>query len=114
MREDAIRKYLSNSDSNKSRAIDLHVVNFSLNSPDGSKELLENCTFSLNQGRKYGLIGSNGVGKTTLLKAIANYECPGVPAHLRIVHVEQETRGDGYSALQTILRGDIEREIFNS
>ena len=28
-----------------------------------------------------------------------------------VVHVEQETRGDGYSALQTILRGDVEREI---
>lgn len=111
IREDALRKYLSESDSSKSKNVDLHINNFSLNSPDGSKELLENCTFSLNQGRVYGLIGSNGVGKTTLLKAIANYECPGVPSHLRIVHVEQECRGDGYSALQTILRGDIEREI---
>lgn len=97
--------------SSRSRSIDIHVNNYNLSSPDGSKELLENASFSLNMGRRYGLIGSNGVGKTTLLKAISHYEINSIPTHLRIIHVEQECRGDNYSALQTVLKNDIEREI---
>lgn len=111
LKEKALKTYLSNSDSGRSTAVDIHVNNYFMTSPDGSKELLHNANFSLNQGRIYGLIGSNGVGKTTLFKALAHYEVPGVPSHLRVVHVEQECRGDGYSALQTVLKADIEREI---
>ena len=36
-----------------------------------------------------GLIGKNGVGKTTLLKYIANFDIPGFPTHHRILHVKQ-------------------------
>jgi hypothetical protein len=39
------------------------------------------------------------------------YEVPGVPSHQRVVHVEQECRADGYSALQTVFKADIDREI---
>ncbi len=110
-KEMALKMYLSNSGSNKTRNVDIHVSGFSMTSPDGSKELLQNANFSLNIGRRYGLIGSNGVGKTTLLKCFAHYEIPGLPTHLRIVHVEQECRGDNYSALQTVMRADVEREV---
>jgi len=111
LREEALKTYLSNTNSGKSRAIDIHINNFSLNSPDGSKELLHNVTVSLNQGRVYGLIGANGVGKTTFLRAIANYEVPGFPTHIRVLHVEQEARGDHRTALETVLQADIEREV---
>lgn len=111
LKEEAVKKYLSTLHLGKSRSVDIHISGFSMTSPDGSKELLQNGTCTLSQGRVYGLIGSNGVGKTTLLKAFAFYEVPNFPTHIRVVHVEQESRGDGYSALQTVVRADIEREV---
>ena len=38
--------------------------------------LLDNISFSINQGDKIGLIGINGTGKTTLLKLLTNIEEP--------------------------------------
>lgn len=40
------------------------------------KDILNNISFSLNQGEKAGIIGANGIGKTTLLKIIAGEEKP--------------------------------------
>jgi len=37
----------------------------------GGKTLLDNASLKLAFGRKYGLIGRNGIGKTTLLNHIA-------------------------------------------
>jgi ATP-binding cassette, subfamily F, member 3 len=34
----------------------------------GKKSLLENASLVLAKGRRYGFIGRNGVGKTTLLR----------------------------------------------
>jgi ATPase subunit of ABC transporter with duplicated ATPase domains len=45
----------------------------------------------INYGRKYVLIGRNGLGKTTILNNIARKEIEGIPHHLQILHVEQET-----------------------
>eukprot|EP00879_Flechtneria_rotunda_P033022 GHRR01036538.1.p1 GENE.GHRR01036538.1~~GHRR01036538.1.p1 ORF type:complete len:115 (-),score=20.52 GHRR01036538.1:54-398(-) len=38
----------------------------------GAKILLNNATMRLIRGRRYGLCGPNGVGKSTLMRAIAN------------------------------------------
>jgi len=66
--------------------------------------------FYINYGFKYGLVGRNGVGKTSLLRAIANGELNhGIPEFLNVVHVEQEIAGDDRSALQTVLDADKER-----
>lgn len=46
-------------------------------------------SLTLAYGRRYGLIGRNGVGKSTLLRHIALREVP-VPAHITILFVEQE------------------------
>jgi ATP-binding cassette subfamily F protein 3 len=46
--------------------INLSDVTFSY----GDKLILENVTFSLNEGERVGLIGANGEGKTTLIKLI--------------------------------------------
>lgn len=53
-------------------------------------ELLERTTIRLGHGRRYGLIGSNGVGKTTLLRRIAAGAVPGWPLHMRSYLVQQE------------------------
>ena len=36
----------------------------------GIQEVLKNITFSINEGDKVGIIGSNGEGKSTLFKII--------------------------------------------
>ncbi|CAN0414737.1 unnamed protein product, partial [Hapterophycus canaliculatus] len=53
-------------------------------------ELLERTTVRLGHGRRYGLIGANGVGKTTLLRRIAAGAVPGWPLHMRSYLVQQE------------------------
>uniref|UniRef100_A0A674A6M8 ATP-binding cassette sub-family F member 3 n=1 Tax=Salmo trutta TaxID=8032 RepID=A0A674A6M8_SALTR len=60
-------------------------------------------------GRRYGLIGRNGLGKTTLLKMLASRSLR-VPAHITILHVEQEVAGDDTGALQSVLESDTVRE----
>ena len=41
-------------------------------------------------GRRYGLIGRNGTGKTTFLRALAAHQIKGIPPTCQILHVEQE------------------------
>ncbi len=38
----------------------------------GSSKILDNCSFSVANGEIYGLVGKNGIGKTTLLKIISH------------------------------------------
>jgi ATPase subunit of ABC transporter with duplicated ATPase domains len=54
------------------------------------RDLLEHATLKLVHGRRYGLVGANGVGKSTLLRALARGLLPAFPRHLRVVHVEQD------------------------
>ncbi len=42
----------------------------------GRKEILSNINLTLTQGKIYGLLGENGVGKTTLLKIISGLQKP--------------------------------------
>jgi ATP-binding cassette subfamily F protein 3 len=69
---------------------DVNLANVSLASPTGTS-LLEGANLTFAHGRKYGLIGRNGVGKSTLLREISSYELDGFPQHLRVLHVEQGT-----------------------
>jgi ATP-binding cassette subfamily F protein 3 len=55
----------------------------------GGKQLLETTNLKLAYGRKYGLVGRNGIGKTCLMNALARGEFPKMPAHLQILLVEQ-------------------------
>ena len=45
----------------------------------GGKALLENATLRLVRGRKYGLVGRNGIGKTCLINAISRSEIEKFP-----------------------------------
>jgi ATP-binding cassette subfamily F protein 3 len=73
--------------------------------------LLDNGELKLAYNRRYGLVGKNGVGKTTLLKAIAAFEIEGMPRHHRILHVRQELTPSGgeISVLNAVLEADVER-----
>jgi ATPase subunit of ABC transporter with duplicated ATPase domains len=53
------------------------------------KTLLDNTSVKLVFGKKYGLVGRNGIGKTCLMNALARGEFPKMPNHLQILLVEQ-------------------------
>lgn len=61
----------------------------------GAKILLNNATLRLKRGRRYGLCGPNGVGKSTLMRAIANGQVEGFPpkTELRTIYVEHDIDG---------------------
>ncbi|KAI9290422.1 hypothetical protein K502DRAFT_274529, partial [Neoconidiobolus thromboides FSU 785] len=57
---------------------------------------LNNTSFKLYKGRRYGLCGPNGAGKSTLMRAIANGQLDGFPSpdELKTVFVEHSLQGD--------------------
>ncbi|XP_032446883.1 ATP-binding cassette sub-family F member 3 [Xiphophorus hellerii] len=93
--------------SGKNRSYDIRIENFDISF--GERCLLQGAELSLASGRRYGLIGRNGLGKTTLLKMLASRNLR-VPAHISILHVEQEVAGDDTIALQSVLESDTKRE----
>jgi len=56
-----------------------------------------------------GLVGRNGSGKTSFLRAMAMHAIDGIPKNCHILHVEQEVVGDDTTALQCVLNADVER-----
>ncbi|KAM6223110.1 ATP-binding cassette sub-family F member 3 isoform 1-T1 [Rhynchocyon petersi] len=93
--------------SGKNKSYDVRIENFDVSF--GDRLLLTGADVNLAWGRRYGLVGRNGLGKTTLLKMLANRSLR-VPAHLSLLHVEQEVAGDDTSALQSVLESDTVRE----
>lgn len=71
--------------------------------------LLQGADLLLAFGRRYGLVGRNGLGKTTLLRMIS---CKSlrIPSHISVLHVEQEVVGDDTPALESVLQCDTVRE----
>lgn len=51
--------------------------------------LLQGADLTLAYGRRYGLVGRNGLGKSTLLRMISGGQLR-IPSHISILHVEQE------------------------
>ncbi|KAF6253822.1 hypothetical protein COO60DRAFT_386745 [Scenedesmus sp. NREL 46B-D3] len=86
---------------------DIHLENFCVS--NGGKELVVDASVSLAVGRRYGLIGRNGTGKTTFLRALSTREIPGLPPSCQVLHVEQEVVGDDTPVLQVVLECDTER-----
>lgn len=75
----------------------------------GGKALLENATIKLVRGKKYGLIGRNGIGKTMMINSISRGEIEKFPTDIHMLQVEQEVVGDDETVLSHILACDVER-----
>jgi elongation factor 3 len=62
----------------------------------GTKILLHNTTMRLKRGAKYGLLGGNESGKSTLMRSIANGSVEGFPdpSTVRTVFVEADILGE--------------------
>ncbi|KAM4658744.1 ATP-binding cassette sub-family F member 3 isoform 3-T3 [Amazona ochrocephala] len=93
--------------SGKNKSYDVRIENFDVSF--GERALLAGADLNLAFGRRYGLVGRNGLGKTTLLKMIASRSLH-IPSHISILHVEQEVAGDDTPALQSVLECDTTRE----
>lgn len=65
-------------------------------------ELIKDCVLELNVGRRYGLLGANGCGKSMLLEAIARRELP-VPKHVDIYHLREEAEPSERTALEAVV-----------
>ena len=65
----AERKEKPSADGTVKKVATLHIENFDISF--GSQVLLKNANLHLSVGRRYGLVGRNGYGKTTLLRALA-------------------------------------------
>ncbi|KAL3924137.1 MAG: hypothetical protein SGILL_001233 [Bacillariaceae sp.] len=95
----------------KGKDMDVNLPNISLSLDNGTM-LLEQGDLKFAYQRRYAIIGENGVGKTTLLNRIANWEdLEGFPQHLRVLHVKQElhTENEETTVLDAVLDADIER-----
>ncbi|GBG30245.1 ATP-binding cassette protein, putative [Hondaea fermentalgiana] len=92
---------------NKSEDVLIENVNISVG---GGKSLLEDATLQIVSGRRYGLIGRNGVGKSTLLRHISKRQLEGFPSYLRVVHVEQEAVANATPVIEVLLMADEERQ----
>lgn len=68
----------------------------------GSRSLLSEAHLRLFPGR-YGFIGANGTGKTTLLRAMAQRQIPGYPPECLTILVEQEDIGDDRTPVEAVL-----------
>ena len=104
--------YDSNVGAKKKRNMNMNiqVPNFDLHIGKGQM-LLDNAELKINYGKRYGIIGRNGIGKSVLLRAISSREGPFscIPTWYSILHVEQEIVGDDRSPLEVVLASDRER-----
>jgi ATP-binding cassette subfamily F protein 2 len=63
------------------RSRDLKIESYSLNYH--GRVLIDNATIELNFGRRYGLIGANGSGKSTFLQSLASKDIE-IPNHFDV------------------------------
>ena len=85
----------------------------------GLKVLLEQAALSLAPGRRVGLIGKNGSGKSSLFALLkgeitADKGDVSIPKHWKTAAVAQETPALDISALDYILQGDGELQLFQT
>jgi ATP-binding cassette subfamily F protein 2 len=86
---------------------DLKIENITLTFH--GREILSDTTLELNYGNKYGLIGVNGSGKSTILECIAARELP-IPKALDIYHLSEEVQPSSMSALEIVVE-EVEKEL---
>jgi ATP-binding cassette subfamily F protein 3 len=78
------------------------------------RRFFDEASVSLPVGAKVGLVGRNGIGKSTLFKLILHELHPGggeirIPRRARITSVAQEHPATPVSLLDTVLEADVER-----
>jgi ATP-binding cassette subfamily F protein 2 len=85
---------------------DIKINNFSITFHGA--ELLVDTHLELSVGQRYGLIGANGSGKSSLLAVLGNREVP-VQDHIDIYYLSREMPASEKSALEAVMEADEER-----
>ncbi|KAF9969201.1 hypothetical protein BGZ65_012157, partial [Modicella reniformis] len=88
---------------------DIKIESFTLSFH--GRELITNTDIDLNFGRRYGLIGANGSGKSTFLECLANREVP-IPEHIDIYLLQEEAAPSDLNAIQAVVteaKHEVER-----
>lgn len=86
---------------------DVKIGSFSLSA--FGKVLIEDTEVELTVGRRYGLIGRNGSGKSQFLKALAYREAP-IPEFIDIFYLEHECPPGDKTPLETVIE-HAEKEV---
>ncbi|KAG2234311.1 hypothetical protein INT48_000761 [Thamnidium elegans] len=90
------------------KEIDLPGIQISI----GQKDLLVDAHLKLKPLVKYGLVGQNGVGKSILMKCMADNILVGLPQNLNILHISQlEDFEESTTVVQEVLSADKEATI---
>jgi ATP-binding cassette subfamily F protein 1 len=84
-------------------SMDINIPNFSISA--AGKILFKDAALTIGHGRRYGLVGANGRGKSTLLKMIASRDLK-LPPRVDFLYVEQEVEADDTPAVEAVLRAD--------
>ena len=80
----------------------------------GAKPLFENISAKFGDGNRYGLIGANGCGKSTLMKILSGALAPTsgnvsiTPGHKVGTLSQDQFAFEEYSVINTVIMGDVE------
>jgi ATP-binding cassette subfamily F protein 2 len=85
---------------------DIKIDNFSVTFH--GTELLQDTRLELSCGQRYGLIGANGSGKSSLLAVLGNREVP-IQEHIDIYYLSREMPASEKTALEAVMEADKER-----
>lgn len=88
-----------------SQARDIKVDNLTVRVK--GKALFDGTSLTIAEKRRYGLVGPNGHGKSTLMRLIARRKIP-VPDFIDVLLVEQEVAASEKSALEAVVESDVE------
>ncbi|XP_053202201.1 ATP-binding cassette sub-family F member 1-like [Panonychus citri] len=97
---------VSTSSNQNAQTIDnaIKIDNFSISA--GGKELFVNASLNITFGRRYGLVGPNGHGKTTLLRHISEKKELNLAEDLHVLLCEQEVMADETPAVEVLIKSD--------
>ena len=70
--------------------------------------IVQDTKLELSCGRRYGLIGANGSGKSSLLAVLGNREVP-IQEHIDIYYLSREVPASTKTALEAVMDADQER-----
>ncbi|ACO60757.1 ABC transporter/cobalt transport family protein [Micromonas commoda] len=98
-----------------SRLAAIELGPFQLPNPGGGADLIENASMILVPGHRYGLIGRNGKGKSTLLKFLASRRVGGLDKSTSVHYVSQELHlseeQEEWRPAALVVEADVERRL---
>ena len=98
-----------------SRLAAIELGPFQLPNPGGGADLIENASAILVPGHRYGLIGRNGKGKSTLLKFLASRRVGGLDPSTSVHYVSQELHltptQEEWRPASLVVEADVERRL---